>query len=83
MCIGPSPLASRADSRGASGLPTSLHADWIVAYVETPQLQRLQAERRDRILDYLHLAEELGAETMTLSGHSMSEAFSTARTTRT
>jgi two-component system sensor histidine kinase KdpD len=38
-------------------------------------LQRLPAERRDRILDYLHLAEELGAETVTLSGHSMSETI--------
>jgi len=74
VCIGPNPLASRL-IRAGKRLAMSLHADWIVAYVETPQLQRLPAERRDRILDYLHLAEELGAETVTLSGHSMSETI--------
>ena len=74
VCIGPNPLASRL-IRAGKRLATSLHADWIVAYVETPQLQRLPPARRDLVLDYLHLAEELGAETMTLSGQRMSEAI--------
>ncbi len=74
VCIGPNPLASRL-IRAGKRLATSLHADWIVAYVETPQLQRLPAANRDRILDYLRLAEELGAETVTLSGQSMSSAI--------
>ena len=71
VCIGPNPLASRL-IRAGKRLATSLHADWIVAYVETPQLQRLPPAARDRVLDYLRLAEELGAETITLSGQAMS-----------
>ena len=74
VCIGPNPLASRL-IRAGKRLATSLHADWIVAYVETPQLQRLPPAKRDQILDYLHLAEELGAETITLSGQAMSGAI--------
>jgi two-component system sensor histidine kinase KdpD len=74
VCIGPNPLASRL-IRAGKRLATSLHADWIVAYVETPQLQRLPPAKRDLILDYLRLAEELGAETITLSGQAMSSAI--------
>ena len=74
VCIGPDPLASRL-IRAGKRLAASLHADWIVAYVETPQLQRLPPARRDLILDYLRLAEELGAETITLSGETMSSAI--------
>lgn len=74
VCIGPGPLASRL-IRAGKRLATSLHADWIVAYVETPQLQRLPAAQRDRVLDYLRLADELGAQTVTLSGQAMSEAI--------
>ncbi len=74
VCIGPNPLASRL-IRAGKRLATSLHADWIVAYVETPQLQRLPPATRDRILDYLRLAEELGAATITLSGQAMSSAI--------
>jgi len=74
VCIGPNPLASRL-IRAGKRLATSLHADWIVAYVETPQLQRLPPATRDRVLDYLRLAEELGAETITLSGQALSSAI--------
>jgi two-component system sensor histidine kinase KdpD len=74
VCIGPNPLASRL-IRAGKRLATSLHADWIVVYIETPQLQRLPAAMRDRVLDYLRLAEELGAETATLSAQEMSSAI--------
>ena len=62
VCIGPNPLAERL-IRAGKRLASSTHADWIVAYVETPQLQRLPPEARDQVLAYLRLAEELGAET--------------------
>ena len=74
VCIGPDPLASRL-IRAGKRLATSLHADWTVVYVETPQLQRLPAATRDLVLDYLRLAEELGAETATLSAPQMSSAI--------
>lgn len=71
VCIGPNPIAERL-VRAAKRLATSLHAHWIVAYVETPELQRLPADRRDEVLRVLRFAEQLGAETATLSGPDMS-----------
>ena len=70
VCMGPNSGAERL-IRAAKRLSTSLHAHWIVAYVETPELQRLPAERRDEVLRVLRFAEQLGAETVTLSGSDM------------
>jgi len=72
VCIGPNAIAERL-VRAAKRLATSLHAQWIVTYVETPELQRLPAERRDEVLRVLRFAEQLGAETATLSGPDMSK----------
>ncbi|MDB5866802.1 MAG: kdpD, partial [Betaproteobacteria bacterium] len=72
VCIGPDPLAERL-IRAGKRLASSLHADWVVAYVETPKLQRLPAGTRDAVLAYLRLAEELGATTVTLSAHDMAQ----------
>ncbi|WP_144108335.1 DUF4118 domain-containing protein [Paraburkholderia sp. BCC1886] len=67
VCVGPgaeAPLLVRAAAR----LAASLKADWLAVYVETPALQRLPAARRERTLNALKLAAELGAETATLAG---------------
>src|SRR5215831_10228628 len=74
VCIGPGALAERLIRAGAR-LATELHADWIVAYIETPALQRLPAAERDLILGNLRFAEQLGARTVTLSAERMSEAM--------
>lgn len=74
VCIGPNALAERL-VRAGKRLATGLRGEWIVAYVETPELQRLSAEKRDGVLRILRLAEQLGAETATLSGPDMSEAL--------
>jgi two-component system sensor histidine kinase KdpD len=74
VCVGPNGLGERlvrAGKRFAAGL----RGEWIVAYVETPELQRLPAEKRDFVLRVLRLAEQLGAETVTLSAPQMSEAI--------
>ena len=74
VCVGPNALAERlvrAGKRFAAGL----RGQWIVAYVETPELQRLPADQRDFILRILRLAEQLGAETVTLSAPRVSEAI--------
>jgi two-component system sensor histidine kinase KdpD len=72
VCIGPNPLAEQL-IRAGKRLVSSLHADLIVAYVETPKLQRLPALARDQVLGYLRLAEELGANTVTLSAQNMAQ----------
>ncbi|BCF97741.1 two-component sensor histidine kinase [Paraburkholderia sp. PGU19] len=67
VCVGPGPEAPLL-VRAAARLAASLKADWIAVYVETPKLQRLSDARRERTLDALKLATELGAETATLAG---------------
>ncbi len=60
--------------RAAHRMARSLRVEWIGAYVETPvELRRPDAKRSPAIQQYLRLAEQLGAETVTLSGHSLTE----------
>jgi two-component system sensor histidine kinase KdpD len=74
VCIGANALAERL-VRAGKRLANSLRAEWLVVYVETPELQRLPAEKRDAVLRILRLAEQLGAETVTLSAPDMSAAL--------
>jgi two-component system sensor histidine kinase KdpD len=74
VCIGPGELAERL-IRAGRRFAAALHADWIVAYIETPKLQRLPAVERDAIMQNLRLAETLGAVAVTLSAERMSTAI--------
>ena len=81
VCIGPSPSSIRL-VRAAKRMAEGLEAEWIVAYVETPAQTRLTQDARDRVAQTMRLAEQLGAETHTLTGARMSEeilAFARAR----
>jgi two-component system sensor histidine kinase KdpD len=66
-CLGPRPGTEHV-IRSTARLASQLNADWHVIYVETPQLQRLPSERRERILKALKMARDLGATTAVLSG---------------
>lgn len=80
VCIGPGGSAENL-VRASYRLAQLLKAEWIVLYVETAKLQRLSKEQRDAVLRTLKLAEELGAETVTLSGYRLAEeVISYART---
>lgn len=74
LCIGPGSEGEQL-VRAAARLAASLKADWHAVYVETPQLQRLELEQRDAIFKTLALAQDLGAETVTLSGSSVSQVL--------
>src|SRR5579863_3599152 len=50
-----------------------LHAPWTTIYVETPRTHRLSDAERDRIADYLRLAERLGASTITIPGRKIAD----------
>jgi two-component system sensor histidine kinase KdpD len=81
VCVGPSPFSPKLVRAGCR-LADQLGAKWIVAYVETPAHARLPEADRDRIAQTLRLAEQLGAEAVTLSGDTMSEeilAYARAR----
>jgi two-component system sensor histidine kinase KdpD len=67
--------------RAGKRLAAALHAPWIVVYVETPDLIRLPEAERNRRIAWLRLAEQLGAETVTLGGHNAGqELLNYART---
>ncbi len=74
VCIGPKPMAERL-IRAGKRLATELRTQWIVVYVETPELQYLSPEKRDAVLRMLKLAEQLGAETTTLSAPETGQAI--------
>jgi len=72
VCLGPSPASARL-VRAAKRMADRLGAPWIAAYVETPQQTRLPQAAHDGVIQTMRLAEQLGAQTMTLSGQRMSE----------
>jgi two-component system sensor histidine kinase KdpD len=74
VCVGPGPKMEKL-IRDAARLAARLEAEWHAVYVETPALQRLPAARRDRILGMAKLAEELGAETETLTAADPADAL--------
>jgi two-component system, OmpR family, sensor histidine kinase KdpD len=81
VCVSPSPQSAQL-VRAGRRLATRLGAQWIVAYVETPAAAKLSQADRDRVVQTLRFAEQLGAETVTLSGSTMSEellAYARAR----
>jgi two-component system sensor histidine kinase KdpD len=72
--VGPGPLGVRL-IRAARRMAQAMRAEWIVVAVETPKTMRLPETERDRLVQTLRLAEQLGAETATLSGQSASETI--------
>jgi two-component system sensor histidine kinase KdpD len=72
VCIGPSALAQRL-VRAAKRMATGLRAEWIVAFVESPDSAQLSPAKREQVTRALRLAEDLGAQTATLSGHNIAD----------
>ena len=66
VAVGPDPNAQNAVRSGAR-LAAQLGSRWHAVYIETPNLQRLPAAQRNRILSVLKLAEELGGQTAVIS----------------
>ena len=72
-CIGPDDSGEHV-VRSAAVLAQQLAVPWHAVYVETPALQRLPRERRERILRAVRLAEDLGATTAVLPSSTVAEA---------
>ena len=71
-CIGPGPGTEKL-ARSTARLAKQLGVEWHAVYVETPQLQQLPNAQRESILRVLALAQQLGAQTATLTGQSPAE----------
>ena len=81
VAVGPYEDAERL-VRAGKRMAAALRAEWIVVYVETPELLRLPEAERDRRIALLRLAESLGAETVTLGGSSAGEEVANYARTR-
>jgi two-component system sensor histidine kinase KdpD len=73
VCIGPSPMSPRL-VRATVRMATSLRAPWVALHVETAEDSRMGAEDSDRLATTLHLAEQLGGETATVTGEKIADA---------
>ena len=74
VCISAHPMGTRL-VRATRRMASALHAQWIVAYVETPAHTALGEAAREQLIQTMRLAEQLGGEAVTLSGHSISDTI--------
>ncbi len=72
VCVSSSPLSARL-LRAAKRMSAALHAEWLAVSVDTPGTERLPESIRHRVYRHLHLAEQLGAEAVTLAGEKVAE----------
>jgi two-component system, OmpR family, sensor histidine kinase KdpD len=72
VCIGANPRSIRL-VRAAKRMAAGLRADWISVYIEAPTAVKPSESDLRHLSDHMRLAESLGAETVTLSGHKASE----------
>jgi two-component system, OmpR family, sensor histidine kinase KdpD len=74
VAVGPDQQAEQL-VRAGKRLADALDSDWIVVYVETPELLRLSDAQRNRRTDVQRLAESLGAAQVTLEGTTAAAAL--------
>ena len=72
VCVNMKPRGSRL-IRAARQMAADLHAKWIAVYVQLPRHLGLPQTERDRLVQTLRLAEQLGAETVTLTGENVAQ----------
>jgi len=67
VCVGPSPTSAKV-IRTAKRMAAAMHAQWIAVHIETPEIQEMDEHARRQLAMHMRLAEQLGAETVTLTG---------------
>ena len=67
VCVGPSPTSAKV-IRTAKRMAAAMHAQWIAVHIETPDIQEMDEQARRQLAAHMRLAEQLGAETVTLTG---------------
>ncbi|HXV22102.1 MAG TPA: sensor histidine kinase KdpD [Desulfuromonadales bacterium] len=72
VCVGANPRSIRL-IRAAKRMAAGLRADWLAVTVEGPAKVRPSERDLQQLAEHMRLAESLGAETVTLSGHRASE----------
>jgi two-component system sensor histidine kinase KdpD len=72
VCIGPNPRSIRL-IRAARRMAAGLRAEWIAVHVEAPSHIKPSKKDLKILAEHMRLAESLGAQTATLTGHKASE----------
>lgn len=72
VCVNMKPRGPRL-IRAARQMAVDLRAKWIAVYVQIPRHLRSPQTERDRLVQTLRLAEQLGAETVTLTGEDVAQ----------
>ena len=75
VCIGPSPSSAKC-IRWTARTAEAFHAHWTALYVESIESDSLSKEQKKAIRANIDLAEKLGAEVVTLTGHDVAESVS-------
>ena len=70
VCVGSSPTSAKV-IRTAKRMAAAMHAQWIAVHIETPAAQAMDERSRRHLAMHMRLAEQLGAETVTLTGQDM------------
>ena len=79
VCVSASPFSSQLIRMGRQ-MAASFKSDWMVVYVQTPQGLPGNKGQQYQLASNLQLAEELGAEVITITGsHAAEELLSLAR----
>lgn len=76
VCVNMKPRGPRL-VRSARRMAAELHAKWLAVYVQTPRHLTMPDADRDLVNRTLRLAEQLGAETATLSGEKVGQEILT------
>src|SRR5262245_60408351 len=72
VCVSEQPGSAQL-VRYAKRVADRLHGPWTALYVESPRHQRLGEAERDRVAQALRLAEQLGADTITVPGQRIAD----------
>jgi len=75
VCIGSSPSSARC-IRWTARAADAFHAHWVALYVESIEGNALTKEQQKTIRANMDLAEKLGAEIVTLTGHDIAVSVS-------
>ncbi|MCF4167721.1 sensor histidine kinase KdpD [Zavarzinia compransoris] len=81
VCVGPGPSSARL-VRTAARIAERLHARWFAVHVETPGSEHPNDAARDRLADTLRLAEQLGADALSIPGADVAETLIAAAAER-
>ena len=73
VCVSPSPTSAKV-IRTAKRMASAMHAEWIAVHTEKPATQHMDARDRQRLAAHLRLVEQLGGETVTISGEDVAQA---------